>query len=242
MVQLYNCLVMFLLHVIIIPYESLFLKMRNSHSLLKVLNSYSLAKCNQLCLTKFLKSPTTRIFFKIASLCSVNKNPKIPHYPHLLQIPSPCSINKILIIPHYLHLFQNFFSFLNFLSPLSKILFSHYQRSIYMGIVFLSPSVAALSSQGNCFFLSSLRFAISTSIVPSASVVALSSQKKYFYPQICNFYRYCPLFPLFISISDLPYLIFVQLRGSMILRLETVTLISQPIWQQSISMIYIYIF
>ena len=171
-------------------------------------------------LTKIPKSPTTRI-------CS--------------KIPSPCSINKILIIPHYLHLFQNFFSFLNFLSPLSKILFSHYQRSIYMGIVFLSPSVAALSSQGNCFFLSSLRFAISTSIVPSASVVALSSQKKNFYPQICNFYRYCPLFPLFISISDLPYLIFVQLRGSMILRLETVTLISQPIWQQSISMIYIYI-
>ena len=48
---------MFLLHVIIIPYESLFLKMRNRHSLLKVLNLYSLAKRNTLCLTKFPKSP-----------------------------------------------------------------------------------------------------------------------------------------------------------------------------------------
>ena len=66
MVQLYSCLVMFLLFVIIISYESLFLKMRNRHSLLKVLNPYSLTKCNTLCLS------------------IIPKIPKIPLYP-----PSP---------------------------------------------------------------------------------------------------------------------------------------------------------
>ena len=111
--------------------EFLILKMRKSHFLLKVLNSYSLSRCNQLCLTKFPKSPITRI-------CS--------------KIPSPCSVNKIPIIPHYLHLLQNFISFLNFLSPSSLKFYFPAIRDLFMCIVFLSPSVVALSSQG--FFFS----------------------------------------------------------------------------------------
>ena len=86
MVQLYSCLVMFLLLVIIIPYESLFLKMRNRHSLLKVLNPYSLPKRNTLCLSKIPKIPLyPRLLQKFLSPCSVNKNPKIPHYLYFLQ-------------------------------------------------------------------------------------------------------------------------------------------------------------
>ena len=86
MVQFYSCLVMFLLLVIIIPYESLFLKMRNRHSLLKVLNPYSLAKRNMLCLSKIPKIPLyLRLLQKFLSPCSINKNPKIPHYLYFLQ-------------------------------------------------------------------------------------------------------------------------------------------------------------
>ena len=148
---------MFLLHVIIIPYEflllsrcvcvcmyvylfpfffsdlwfflsiffdeSLILKMRNSHFLLKVLNSYSLARCNQLCLTKFPKSPITRI-------CS--------------KIPSPCSVNKIPIIPHYLHLLQNFISFLNFLSPSLKFYFPA-TRDLFISLLSFSHPHLLLS-------------------------------------------------------------------------------------------------
>ena len=44
-----------------------------------------------------------------------------------------------------------------------------------MGIVFFSPLVAALSSQGSFFFLSSLRSAISTGIAPSLSSSLLFS-------------------------------------------------------------------
>ena len=188
--------------------------MRNSHFLLKVLNSYSLARCNQLCLTKFPKSPITRI-------CS--------------KIPSPCSVNKIPIIPHYLHLLQNFISFLNFLSPSSLKFYFPATRDLFISLLSFSHPHLLLSFLKEIFsfflllglqfpqvllplsLLFSIVFCYQRSICMgtssfSPSVVALSSQIFFSCPQICNFYRYCPLFLLFITILDLPYLIFVVVR------------------------------
>ena len=134
MVQLYSCLIMFLLPVIIIPYESLFLKMRNRHSLLKVLNPYSLAKRNTLCLSKIPKIPLyPRLLQKFLSPCSEQKsqNPPLPVFsPKLLLAPLtkfpksllPASSPKFHLLPKFS------------ISLLSKILFSRCQRSIYMGI------------------------------------------------------------------------------------------------------------
>ena len=117
MVQLYGYLIMFLLLRIIIPQEYLFLKMRNSHSLLKALDFNSFAQRNMLFFSNIKKKfpkppPPTRFFSKIS-------------YPSSLKI---------------------------FISLLPKILISHYQRSIYMDTVFLSPLVECCSLFSRNFF------------------------------------------------------------------------------------------
>ena len=133
---------MFLLHLIIIPYESLFLKMRNRHSLLKVLNPYSLTKRDMLCLTKFPKSPTTHVFSKNFSLLALLT--KIPKSltTRIFSKTSPCSVSKISKIPHYLHLPQNFISFLNFPSPSSLKFYFPATRDLFIWVLsFFHPQL-----------------------------------------------------------------------------------------------------
>ena len=121
----------------------------------------------------------------------LNKIPKIPHYPRLLQnwfllalltkipkspttcifseIPSPCSINKIPKISHYLHLLQNFISFLNFLSPSSLKFYFPATKDLFIRVLSFYHPQLLLSLLNEFFFSSSLRSTISTSIAPFLS-------------------------------------------------------------------------
>ena len=162
---------MFLLPVIIIPYESLFLKMRNRHSLLKVLNPYSLTKRNTLCLSIIPKIPKIPLY---------PPSPKISFFLLWTKIPkslttcifsktSPCSVNKISKIPHYLHLLQNFISFLNFPSPSSLKFYFPAARDLFIWVLSFFHPQLLLPLLKEIFFPSSLRSAIFIGIAPSLS-------------------------------------------------------------------------